>query len=98
MDVEFADPHLERLVNDRDFNAGFDVAVARGYRKVVRFIRAAVDERDFWQMRSLRFEKLKGNRAHQHSLRINDQWRIVIEIQKSTPKNIIRIVAIEDYH
>jgi len=98
MDVEFADPDLARLESDRDFNAGFGVEVVRGYRKVMRFIRAALDERDFRAMRSLKFEKLKGRRSHQHSLRINNQWRLVIEIQKAKPENAIRVVSIEDYH
>ena len=49
-------------------------------------------------MRSLRFEKLKGDRSHQHSLRLNNQWRLIIEIQKADPKNIIVVLDIEDYH
>ncbi len=32
------------------------------------------------------------------TLRINDQWRLIIEIVENSPKNIIRIVEIEDYH
>jgi len=98
MDVEFADQELSRLESDEDFNAGFGVEVVRGFRKVLRFIRSAVDERDFRSMRSLNFEKLKGNRSHQHSLRINDQWRLVVEVVKGEPKNTILVVAIEDYH
>ncbi len=98
MDVEFVDPDLSRVETDPDFNAGFGVAVVRGYRKVLRFIRSAVDERDFRSMRSLNFEKLKGDRSHQHSFRLNQQWRLVVEIRKSEPKNKIVVVSIEDYH
>jgi hypothetical protein len=29
---------------------------------------------------------------------LNDQFRLVPEIKKSTPKNIIVVVNIEDYH
>jgi toxin HigB-1 len=73
-------------------------AVVKGYRKVVRFIRAAGDERDFRAMRSLNFENLKGNRCHQHSFRLNDQWRLIVEIKEGNPKNVIEVVDIEDYH
>ncbi len=98
MEIEFSNNDLERLETDVAFNGGHGVPVVRGYRKAIRFIRSAVDERDFRGMRSFNFEKLKGNRAHQHSLRINEQWRVIIEIQKAEPKNVIRIIGIEDYH
>ena len=98
MEVEFVDPDLARLEADRDFNLGFGIEVVRGYRKVVRFIRSALDERDFRAMRSLNFEKLKGNRSHQHSFRLNQQWRLIVVIRKSQPRNIVVISGIEDYH
>lgn len=98
MDVEFADDDLARLESEREFNAGFGVDIVRGFRKVIRFVRAAVDERDFRSMRSLNFEKLKGARSHQYSLRLNDQWRLIVELKKSKPKNIVRVMTIEDYH
>ena len=98
MDVEFADPDLARLETDSDFSAGHSKAVGRGYRKVLGFIRAALDERDFRAMRSLNFEKLHGNRSHQYSLRLNLQWRLIIEIREAKPKNVIVVIGIEDYH
>jgi len=98
MDVEFADPDLQRLETDLDYNGGFGIEIVRGFRKAIRFVRAAEDERDFRAMRSLNFEKLRGDRSHQYSLRINQQWRLIIEIEKSDPKNTIIVVSIEDYH
>jgi toxin HigB-1 len=98
MDVEFSDPNLQRLETDLDCNAGYGDAIVRAYRKVVRFIRSALDERDFRAMRSLNFEKLHGNRSHQYSLRLNIQWRLIVEIKTATPKNIIVVIGIEDYH
>lgn len=98
MDVEFSDNSLARLETDHDFNAGFGEEIVRGFRKVMRFVRSASDERDFRKMRSLNFEKLKGDRSHQHSLRVNQQYRIIVEIKSSTPKNIVVVVEIADYH
>lgn len=49
-------------------------------------------------MRSLNFEKLKGSRSHQHSMRINQQWRLILELKQANPKNVVVVVAIEDYH
>jgi toxin HigB-1 len=41
-----------------------------------------------------RLEKLKGNRSRQHSIRINDQWRICFRWTASGPDD----VEITDYH
>ncbi len=98
MDVEFLKDALQRLETDEGFHAGFAREIVRAFRKVMNAIRNALDERDLYQLRSLRFEKLKGDRAHQHSLRLNQQWRLIVQIKSGTPKNIIVIVAIEDYH
>ena len=63
MDVEFADKDLGRLEVDADFDGGFPREAVRGFRKVMQVIRSAKDERDFYAMRSLHFEKLKGDKA-----------------------------------
>ena len=47
---------------------------------------------------SLGFEKLKGARAHQRSIRLNDQWRLILEIEGKGDSKAIVIVSIEDYH
>ncbi len=41
-----------------------------------------------------RLEALKGNRAGQHSIRINDQWRICFRWHKNNAHD----VEIADYH
>lgn len=69
MEVDFDDPDLERLEVDPAFDAGFAREVVRGYRKVMSIIRDVLDERDLYRLNGLCFEKLKGKRRHQHSLR-----------------------------
>lgn len=41
-----------------------------------------------------RLERLLGSRSHQHSIRINDQWRICFEWTPTGPVD----VEIVDYH
>ena len=98
MDVRFADDDLDRLETDDGFNAGFDAAVVRKYRKTMQLIRAAPDEQTFYQMKSLRYEKLKGKRSHQRSMRLNNQWRLILEIERQKDGKLVVIVSIEDYH
>lgn len=98
MDVVFEDPDLDRLETDADFSAGFSDAVVKGYRKAMQHIRAASDERTFYARRSFHFEKLKGDRTGQYSMRLNDQWRLILRIQGDHPNKTICVIEIVDYH
>jgi proteic killer suppression protein len=98
MDVEFRDSALDRLETDASFSAGFPGAIVKAYRKKMQMMRAAPDERSFYALKSLHFEKLKGDRSHQCSMKLNDQWRLVLEMIGSAPEKAAVIVTIEDYH
>lgn len=50
--------------------------------------------RDLFAPPSNRLEKLKGDRAGQYSIRINDQYRICFHFHEGEAQN----VAIVDYH
>ncbi len=98
VEVIFKDDALDKLETDPTFDAGFHQTIVKGFRKRMQQIRAAMDERDFYQLGSLRFEKLKGNRSHQYSMRINDQWRLILEFKGAGANKAVMIIGIEDYH
>ena len=98
MKAEFDSSELDRLETDLQYTAGFGAEVVRGFRKVMQAIRAAPDERTLHALRGLNFEKLKGKRSHQRSLRINKQWRLIVEIRGKGTDKRIAVIAIEDYH
>ena len=54
----------------------------------------AVELRDLKSPPGNRLEALKGDRAGQHSMRINDKWRVCFKWTKTGPEN----VEIVDYH
>lgn len=97
MQVRHADRRLERLEADPRYTGGFDRALVKAYRSRMQLIRAAADERDFYALKSLHYEKLKGQRKHQRSMRLNKQFRLVVELEQVAGKTIV-IVSIEDYH
>jgi proteic killer suppression protein len=97
MEMRFKDKALERLYTDATFDGGYSSNIVRAFRKRMQQIRAAVNERDFRE-RGFKFEKLKGSRRHQHSMRLNDQWRLVIELRGSGSDKVVMVVCIEDYH
>ena len=54
----------------------------------------AIELRDLVSPPGNRLEALSGNRAGQHSIRINDQWRVCFRWTATGPED----VEIVDYH
>jgi len=98
MEVRFGDACLDRLELDPKEDCGFAPEVVTAFRKRMQMIRAAPDEREFYALKSLRYEKSKGNRSHQRSMRLNDQWRLIIGLEGKGRDKVLIIVGIEDYH
>lgn len=98
MDVRHEDRTLEEVEFDKSFTAGLAPAVVKAFRKTMQSIRSAVDERDIRERRAARFEKLSGGRSHQNSIRLNDQYRLIIELEGAAPNKTVVVVGIEDYH
>jgi proteic killer suppression protein len=98
LEVVFRDRGLYELATDKNARSGFSQAIEKKFRLRIQQIVTAVDERDLYALPSLHFEKLKGDRSHQHSMRLNDQWRLIVELEGQSPNKRIVIVAIEDYH
>ncbi len=95
--VRHADKKLARLETEISYSAGFDRKLVRSFRKLMQLIRSAVDERAFYAMKSLHYEKLKGDRSHQRSMRLNQQFRLVLQIEQVQEKVVV-IISLEDYH
>jgi len=98
MEVEFRTDALARLESDPSARADLPPEVVRAYQKRIYSIRAAQDERDLYAIKSHRFKKLAGDRAHQRSMRLNDQWRLILELRSSGGRTSILVSEIEDYH
>jgi proteic killer suppression protein len=98
MRVRHTDGRLQRLEIDPSYSCGFGRPVVRGFRKVMGWIRDAEDERDLYAMRSLHFEKLKGARSHQRSMRLDNQFPLILELEEPERGKTIVVISIEDYH
>ncbi len=98
MEVKFKDQAHDRLETDASFTAGFSAPIVTMYRKRLQQIRAAPDERTFYALKSLHFEKLKGDRTGQYSMRLNDQWRLIIKLQADSSGKTVVVIGIADYH
>ena len=98
MEVAFHDADLDRLEIDAGFDGGYSPALVRAFRMRMQAIRGAIDERVFYALKSLHFEKLKGDRKHQHSMRLNKQWRLILELRRQGQEKVVWVMGIEDYH
>ena len=84
----------EAILRGRQAPKGFSFAVAKvARRKLVQLNNAGVLG-DLSVPPGNRLEALKGDLAAKHSIRINDQWRIVFRWTAAGPED----VEIVDYH
>lgn len=59
--------------------------IERSARHKLDRLEAAVELKDLGALPGNRLEALKGDRKGQHSIRINDQWRICFECRRGAP-------------
>ena len=89
----FADKDTERVWNHERLRK-FHSDLQRVALRKLAILDAAESLSDLRIPPGNRLEKLSGNRSGQHSIRVNDQWRICFRWTKAGPEEI----SITDYH
>ena len=81
-----------------EFFGGKAIKQFSGFKRIAErkltMLDSATELRDLLAPPANRLEKLKGDRAGQHSIRINDQWRVCFRWTETGPAD----VEIVDYH
>ena len=85
---------LTKAVFDGQAKKGFPADLVSVTRRKLRYLNAATTLSDLMAPPANRLEALKGDRKGQHSIRINDQFRVCFVWTKDGPTN----VEIVDYH
>jgi toxin HigB-1 len=98
MEVNFADPILALIETEDAAQTRLPVPIIKSARRKLTLLRAAPDERSLRNWKSLHYEKLKGDRQGQRSIRLNDQYRMVFVLEERPNTLTITVVCIEDYH
>ena len=88
----FKDHEAEKIFN-RERSRALPADIQRVALRKLRMLNRARTLQDLRVPPANRFERLKGNRAGQHSIRINDQWRICFVWNDGAEQ-----VEIVDYH
>ncbi|BBY34655.1 plasmid maintenance system killer [Mycolicibacter minnesotensis] len=89
----FGSKDTERL-SRRERVRSLDPQIQRAALRKLRQVGSAVTLEDLRLPPGNRLERLKGDRSGQHSIRINDQWRICFTWTDAGPEE----VEIVDYH
>jgi toxin HigB-1 len=98
MRFRFANRKLELMYTTGRDTGRYGHELVNAFVKVLAQLDAAIDERDLYRQRGLRYEKLRGDRAGQYSVRLNKQWRLILRPDKDRDGNFIWIIEVVDYH
>ena len=90
----FKDRKAQAIFERRSPGKGFPPDLIRSARRKLVMLHRAKSLDDLRSPPSNRLEALKGDRAGQHSIRINDQWRVCFVWAKGDARD----VEIVDYH
>jgi toxin HigB-1 len=96
--VRHTNKTLQRIDDDLEYTAGYARNIANAFRELMQQIRAADDENDLRNLKALHFERLKGKRRFEYSMRLNKQFRLIFQIEKAGQHNQLVITGNEDYH
>jgi proteic killer suppression protein len=86
LQFEFKSKKLAELYFEEKNAHDYPPEVVDAFFHVMTVIEAAVDIREFYKLKSLHFEKLKGRRKDEHSMRLNKQYRLTMRIDKKQGK------------
>ena len=92
--LSFADVRCERIFNGVHPGKGFPADLVRVTARKLAMLDAAATLDDLRVPPSNRLEVLRGDRAGSHSIRVNDQFRIVFVWTSEGPSD----VEFVDYH
>jgi proteic killer suppression protein len=100
MRFQFKTKKLEALYTEEKNAHKYPSEVIDNFFEVMEILDAIPNEIALYQYKGIRFEKLKGKRGklQQRSIRLNQQWRLILTIEKDEEGNFISLIDIEDYH
>lgn len=99
MIVTFEETYLRELFEHgrcSDKKHHFQPDIIKRYQKRVEQLRAAPRPETLYQLNSLNFEVLKGDKVGRCSIRVNDQYRIEFTLNANLENPILTICNIID--
>lgn len=99
MHIRFHTEELRRLAEEASYTPKrWSHELIKAYRKKIQILQNATDERDLYTLRSLRLEQLSGDRAGTSSIRLNNQYRLILKFTTEANGRTVIIIELVDYH
>ncbi|HCJ69485.1 MAG TPA: plasmid maintenance system killer protein [Corynebacterium casei] len=87
------------MANDPNFKSKkWSSDLVKAYRKKIQILTSATDERDLRALKSLHLEQLKGNRIGTSSIRLNKQYRLILQFKSDESGRTVIVIELVDYH
>ncbi len=97
MIVTFEETYLQELFEtgySTDKKHRFQPAIIKSYRRRIEQLKAAPRPETLYQINSLNFEALKGNKVGMYSIRVNNQYRIEFTMDNDSDNPILTVCNI----
>lgn len=100
MDFKFKKDRIKLLYTENKNAHKYPTSVVENFFDAMAIIDSVNNEQELYSFRGMRFEKLLGKRGNdnQRSIRLNNQWRLIVSIEKDEIGKYIFIIDIVDYH
>lgn len=99
MRIAYDDDDLRALASQPGFHLPrYSADLERAFRKAIGLLESASSQAELRNFKGLRLEQLKGELKGFHSVRLNKQWRLILEFTKNDLENQIIVIKIVDYH
>ncbi|MDR2191178.1 MAG: type II toxin-antitoxin system RelE/ParE family toxin [Candidatus Peribacteria bacterium] len=91
----FKHKELEYLYRDEDYrHRKMSYEIQRSYVKKCRYLEHMNSIQELYDLKSLHYEKYKAY----HSIRINQQWRIVFDVDNVGKITVIEIIDVNNHY
>lgn len=97
MRYSFKSKKLEALYEQEKGVDKYEAAVIEGFFIVMSRIASATNEQDLRALKGRRLEKLTGEKG-KHSMRLNQQWRLIFTFEEDKQGKYIQILEISDHY
>jgi proteic killer suppression protein len=97
MEIKFEKEYLRELYETgatTERKHRFQPDIVTRYQARIKTLEKTLKAEDLYMLRSLRYEKLKGNKAGLESIRVNDQYRIEFITKKAESETVVTVCDI----
>ncbi len=98
MEIEFDNDELAEIYQGGKTPKGLQPSIVKAFLKTVRKLEAANTIEELYQLHSLNYEALSGNKKGLFSVRVNDQYRLEFKHRSDGSVIIITIYELSNHY